>query len=152
MKGAYTTGHLTADRIPQAYPVAREIAGMLTPEAWSDYAQAVVGTPSETTWPRGIVVADLDGYIRGMFTYQVQPDLKPQRILELRNFAALQVIRRKTLADALMDAADELAQRHDCGVVHAHIPAGSAWALSYFEDHGHEVETLCLCQSTGAGG
>lgn len=147
MKKAYRIGPLAADRIEQVYPLAREIAEDLTPEDWCDYARAVIEVPPESAWPRGIVVAALDGYVRGMFTYQVEPDLRPRRILELRNFAALQVVRRKSLADALMDAADELARTHDCGGVHAHIPAKSAWALSYFEDHGHKVETLCLCQT-----
>jgi GNAT superfamily N-acetyltransferase len=147
MKAAYSIGPLAPDRIEQVYPLAREIAEDLTPEDWCDYARTVIGTPAESGRPRGIVVAELDGYVRGMFTYRVEPDLGPRRILELRNFAAVQVVRRKPLADALMDAADELARMHDCGVVHAHIPAKSAWALSYFEDHGHEVETLCLCQT-----
>ncbi len=147
MTAAYKTGPLTLDRVAQAYPVVREIAGDLTLESWSDFVRSMVADEGKVHWPRGIIVADLEGYIRGMFTFHVMPDLRHGRILVIRNFAVLQMVARKSLADSLLEAVHELARAHRCKAIHATVPPTSKWARAYFEDRGHEVEKLVLCQS-----
>ncbi len=146
MRVVYKTGELTGDRVAQAFPVVREIAADLTLEAWSAFARATVEGGADSEWPSGVIVADLDGYIRGLFTYRVTPDLRHGRTLVVSNFAVLHMVARKTLADALLDAVGELARRHRCAAVHAAVPAQSRWAVAYFEDHGHHVEQHVLCQ------
>jgi len=142
----YRTGSLDPDRIAQAYPVVREVDGALTLERWSEFVLSMVGDEGKIDWPRGIIVADLDGYIRGMFTYHVMPDLHHGRTLVVRNFAVLQMVARKRLADSLLEVVDELARAHRCNAIHAYVPPASRWATAYFEERGHQVEKLILCQ------
>lgn len=146
MKVDYRTAPLSPNRIAQAFPVVREIAGDLTLESWSAYAQSMARRDEDADWPAGIIVADLDGYIRGLFTYHVVPDLRHRRTLVISNFAVLHMVARKTLADALLESVRQLAERYRCGAVHAHVPPRSAWAVGYFEERGHKVERLVLCQ------
>jgi hypothetical protein len=142
----YRTGALDPDRVAQAYPVVREIAGDLTLEHWSEFVLSMVADEGKIDWPRGIIVADLDGYIRGMFTYHVMPDLLHGRALVVRNFAVLQMVARKSLADSLLEAVHKLAQAHRCNAIHAYVPPASRWATAYFEERGHQVEKLILCR------
>lgn len=146
MTADYKTGPLTRDRVAQAYPVVREIAGDLTLESWADFVRSMAADEGRIDWPRGIIVADLEGYIRGMFTFHVVPDLHHGRTLVIGNFAVLQMVARKSLADSLLEAVHELARRHRCKAIHATVPPTSKWATAYFEDRGHAVEKLVLCQ------
>lgn len=146
MTADYITGPLDPDRVAQAYPVVREIAGELTLERWSEFVLSMVGDEVKIDWPRGIIVADLDGYIRGMFTYHVMPDLLHGRTLEIRDFAVLQMIARKSLADSLLEAVHELARTHRCDAIQTYVAPASEWARGYFEARGHQVEKLILCR------
>ncbi len=146
MKVDYTTGPLSRDRIAQAFPVVRETAGDLTLQSWSEFARPLVAHDGDPEWPVGIIVADLDGYIRGLFTYQVVPDLRHRRTLVISNLVVLHMVARKNLADALLDSVRDLARRHRCGAVHAHVHPKAAWAVGYFEERGHNVERLVLCR------
>lgn len=146
MKLEYKTGALSQDRIAQAFPVVREIAGDLTLEAWSDFARGMVAGEAELDSPRGIIVAEHEGYIRGLFSYYVLPDMRHGRALVLGNLSVLQVVARKRLADALLAVAAELARRHGCGAIHAYVRPQSAWTTAYFENRGHEVEKYVFCQ------
>lgn len=146
MTADYKTGPLSRDRVAQAYPVVREIAGDLTLESWADFVRSMAADEGRIDWPRGIIVADLEGYIRGMFTFHVVPDLRHGRTLVIGNFAVLQMVARKSLADSLLEAVHELARRHRCKAIHATVPPTSKWATAYFEDRGHAVEKLVLCQ------
>ena len=142
----YKTGALSRDRITQAFPVVREIAGDLTLEAWSDFARTMVAGGGEFASPSGIIVAELEGYIRGLFTYHVVPDLRHGRTLVVRDLAVPQVIARESLADALLEEIHQLARSHGCGAIHAYVRPESAWAAGYFKDRGLQVEKLVLCQ------
>lgn len=46
ISAAYQTGPLARDRVAQAYPVVREIAGALTLESWSDFVRSMVARKS----------------------------------------------------------------------------------------------------------
>ena len=142
----YKTGALSPDRIAQAFPVAREVAGDLTLEAWSEFARTMVAGGREFALPSGIIVAELEGYIRGLFTYHVVPDLSYGRTLVARDLAVLQLIARESLADALLKEIHQLARRHRCDAIHAYVRPESAWMVGYFEDRGHQVEKLVLCR------
>lgn len=142
---------LTPERIAQAYPVVREITHDLSLDGWSAFAQSLIEEEPRAAWPSGIVVADLDGYIRGLFTYHVTPTLDHGRTLVVRNFAVLQMIRREALADTMLGAVNDLAQDHECQAIHAHIPAASAWTIDYFTGNGHTVEKHVLCKTAARG-
>ena len=46
MTADYKTGPLTRDRVAQAYPLVREIAGELTLESWSVFVRSMVARKS----------------------------------------------------------------------------------------------------------
>ena len=131
---------------PKAGGPAGEVTGDLTLEAWSEFAGTVMADRRQSRWPCGIIVTELEGYIRGLFTYHVMPDLSYGRTLVARDLAVLQLIARESLADALLKEIHQLARRHRCDAIHAFIPEKSEWATAYFKDRGYKVEKLVLCQ------
>ena len=145
MAAALRTAQLTSDRVIQAYPLIREVAPNLSLAEWVDFARPLSGQKGETGGCRGIIIAERSRYIRGLFIYEVNPDLSHGRALFARNIIVLDLVQRDAVAEALVDAMERLAQTHGCGAVHVHLSPLSEWALQCFERRGHRVQGYHLC-------
>ena len=150
MGPALSTAPLTRDRVVQAFPLIREIAPNLSVEGWVDFAGRLISKRGDADGRGGIIIAERNRYIRGLFTYEVSSDLCHGRILFAHNVVALDLVQREAVAEVLADAMNRLGQVRECDAVHVHLPPLSAWALPCFERHGHQVEGHHLCFRIGA--
>ncbi len=145
MAEALRTAQLTSDRVVQAYPLIREVAPILSLEEWVEFAQPLSAQNDQTGGCRGIIIAERSRYIRGLFMYEVTPELAHGRTLSARNIIILDLVQRDAVAEALVDAMERLAQANGCGAVHVHLSPLSEWALPCFERRGHRVQGYHLC-------
>ncbi len=148
MKPEYLVRPLAAERVAQAFPLIRDAVGRVSLEEWSRFASALTapGEPDAPERASGIVVAERQGYIRGLCTYQAQPHLGHGLVMLVHHLVVLEVVGRKAVADALLSAVDELAERQGCRALHVTLPLTSEWAVGYLRDRGHSVETHCMCR------
>jgi hypothetical protein len=144
MKQEYRVSPLTGDRVEQAYPLARDAIGHPTLERWADYATTVLDDDKGAVGA-GFMVAERNGYIRGMFSYRILPSLTHGRILMLQDFAVLEMAGSGSVVEALLAAGRDLAQAHGCRAIHTQLPEHAKWALDCFTQSGHHVENLELC-------
>lgn len=145
MAEALRTALLTCDRIVQAYPLIREVAPNLSLAEWVDFAQPLGAQKDQTGGCRGIIIAERSRYIRGLFMYEVTPELAHGQTLSACNVIILDLVQRDAVAEALVDAMERLAQANGCDAVHVHLSPLSEWALPCFERRGHRVQGYHLC-------
>ena len=151
----YQTRTLPLERIDQAFPLVRDLAPDVDLARWHRFAEALAAQQSNGEFdtlssPGGVMVAERAGYIRGLFTYQVLPDLEHERVLLVQNFIVLEVVRREAAAKALMTAAVDLARDLSARAIHVLMGLDAIWAIKLYEGLGHSVEALALCHQVSA--
>jgi hypothetical protein len=137
MTGAYLVKPLDYDQIPQAFPLVSMLDVALTMEQWQDYAAALVqaagafdgrradGTGTE---PREVAVGphaghrmlsvqSAQGHIYGVSAYWLKPDLRRERVMEIENFAVVDVTGTRRAARVLLDGLEALAREQDCSCI-----------------------------------
>ena len=114
MSDNYTIRPLTHERIHEAFPVVAVLDSGITPEEWCEYAQTLI-EPPESRHNHGIItVQDLQGHIIGFSVYQIRPDLRRGRILDIENFAVANLIGAPNAASTLLKALENLARDEKC--------------------------------------
>lgn len=154
-------------QIDQAYPLIGAIAPTLGVERWRAFAAAMIGEGATAapggTIPSGIMtVQNANGYIHGLFSYNVEQDLRHGRALVVDNFVVLDLFDLPGAAEVLLHAMDGLARDLGCTAIHTNLPepyaalsAGSAaggpasQVLDCFRGEGHRTETVRLCKAFG---
>lgn len=142
------------EEMEQAYPLIQSIAPDLSLESWLEFACDIGDMPPTGFGPCGIVAAQSGrGYIHGLYTYMVEPDLRHGRILNVDNFVAFDLANRWNVVRKLLAAMDEQADRYGCKAIHVRLPdrltqdkAAKQTLLAKFHDHGHDVRSLGLCK------
>ena len=128
---------LSERQLLQAFPLVREIEPELELEAWLKYARwSRQGAPA----PRGMIGVDRDGYLRGIFSYDVTEGPDHHRSLNIRNFVAIDLVQRATVLGILCAAMEALAGKHGCDLVKVHLPPKSHWAAESLGAAGFNVE------------
>jgi hypothetical protein len=136
----------------QAFPLVQSICPHLNLSDWTDFVEGVaVGPGSKNS---GIIAAfTVRGYIHGLFSYAVIPNLQHGKILGVDNFVAFEFPDRLGVTQELVAKMDLLALDHCCGAVHVDLPdpaiKGSKQAdplVETFEAHGHNLKRLGLCK------
>jgi hypothetical protein len=74
-----------ADKVEQAFPLVRELRHDLTLEAWREYARLYFALKPIDEGHRGIVVAEHAGYLRGLLSYDVLPELFDRKTMAVRD-------------------------------------------------------------------
>ncbi len=151
MGRTFVIGPLPASRFRQAFSLIRLTAPRLALESWLRYAEALCRPDGGGG---GIVSAeDEDGYIYGMFCYEVASDPQPSRTLVVEHFIALGLFDRSATTRALIDAVEHIARDRQCVQVLLALP-GARIELGKIGDSlhsslgraGYEVDGLRLCK------
>lgn len=115
---------LTPDRVDCAYPIVRLAANDLSPDAWRQLSSAFLQRDEKNpALNSGIVtIEDDDGYVHGLCSYSVTPDLRHGPSLLVDNFIAVDIVHTERARLALIDAMVALARRLGCNAVHLTVP------------------------------
>ncbi len=103
----------------------------LTMEQWQDYAGAMIRSTgerngrqtdvSEVGGPREdhhmLSVQSGQGHIYGVSAYWLKPDLRRERVMEIENFAVVDVTGTRRAARVLLDGLEALAREQDCSCI-----------------------------------
>ncbi len=117
MAGSYLVKPLGEEQIAQAYPLVSFFEPALTQEQWSDYAHALITHTGAGKDHSIITVQSTQGAIYGLSVYWTRPDLRQVRILEIENFAVVDIIGNRKAALVLLRALEDLARRAECNCV-----------------------------------
>ena len=144
MKSEYTIKHLAANRIVQAYPLARDILGCDALEDWTAFAAPLTKPATDDHPEQSIIVIERNDYIRGMFSYLVRQGLNGNRVLDVQNFAVLEMTGGGKLTEELIMGAERIARNLRCESLFLTVPKKSNWTIRKLEDRGHAVEGFCF--------
>ena len=133
MTGAYLVRPLAYGQIPQAFPLVSLLDVALTIGQWQDYAGALIEQvdrksdaqaaggpePSDTFSGRHrmLSVQSEQGHIYGVSAYWLKPDLRRERVMEIENFAVIDVTGTRRAARVLLDGLEALAREQDCSCI-----------------------------------
>jgi hypothetical protein len=147
MTGAYLVRPLAYGQIPQAFPLVSMLDMALTMEQWQDYAGAMIQPPNDRNGHRmdasmasGPVVGGPaaggpevpcgphegrsmlsvqsgQGHIYGVSAYWLKPDLRRERVMEIENFAVVDVTGTRRAARVLLDGLEALAREQGCSCI-----------------------------------
>ncbi len=117
MTDTYLVRPLEVDQIAQAYPLVSIFDPRLTKEQWMDYAGALIDRAGNGEDRSIITVQSIQKAIYGLSVYWARPDLHRGRILEIENFAVVDIAGNRKAAVLLLRALEDMAQRLDCSCV-----------------------------------
>ena len=129
-----------------AFPLVREAMGHVTPDVWRETVIKLIGDDGGQEFPGGVVIAERNGFPRGLFTYEATHFLAPDRRLLVRNLVIMEIIRRVDAAGALFDHMGELARMLSCRGVHVDLPPVSSWIRGHWKQLTRpELGVLFVC-------
>ncbi len=114
MAGVYRVKPLAHDQIPQAFPLVSMFDAALTMEQWLGYASALTEASADPDDRKILSVQTGQGHIYGVSAYWLKPDLRRIRILEIENFAVVDVTGTRRAARVLLDGLEDFARSQDC--------------------------------------
>ncbi len=121
------TGQLSSDRLEQAWPLIREIAGESSLENWRSFAEAMLAPVNPDTFRRGILIAERKRTIRGLVTYETLADLSCGRLLLLRNAVVMDLALAGPIARALYRRSLAVAEDATCEGLCVEVTPQMAW-------------------------
>ncbi len=89
----------------------------LTMEQWLAYAHALTESSDDPEGRRIGSVQSGQGHIYGVSAYWLKPDLRRGRILEIENFAVVDVTGTRRAARALLEGLEGLARDRGCNCI-----------------------------------
>jgi N-acetylglutamate synthase-like GNAT family acetyltransferase len=129
MTGAYFVRPLVHDQISQAFPLVSMLDVALTLEQWCHYAAALIQPGEDRESRRNGVregpheghrmlsVQSGQGHIYGVSAYWLKPDLRRERVMEIENFAVVDVTGTRRAARVLLDGLEARARQADCSCI-----------------------------------
>ena len=147
MQSDYTVTPLVPDQIAQAYALIQAAESSISLKQWRDFVGSVTCPAKKAASNRGIMtLRDEEGYIFGLFTYFVRPDLRHGRVLVVDNFLAMTLLDRRGLAEALLSSMARIGEEHGCQAINMNIAQKHTWITDYLTATGHAVEKLRFCK------
>ena len=133
----YTVTPLVPDQIAQAYALIQAAESSISLKQWQDFVESVTCPTKKAAPNRGIMtLRDEEGYIFGLFTYFVRPDLRHDRVLVIDNFLAM----------TLLSSMARIGEENGCHAINMDIARKYTWITDYLTNTGHEVEKLRFCK------
>ncbi len=143
----YTVTPLVPDQIAQAYALIQAAESSVSLEQWQDFVGYLTSPGKDGASRRGIMtLRNGEGYIFGLFTYFVRPDLRHGQVLVVDNFLAMTLLDRRGLAEVLLSSMARIGEEHGCHAINMDIAQKHTWITDYLTDSGHEVEKLGFCK------
>lgn len=121
MSSPYVVRKLRTDQISQVFPLAELLSESLTERQWSDYAAALLASAGDEGHCGFITVQNERGTVYGLSAYRLRHDLRHGRILEIENFAALDLRGGKSATRALLNALEGLAEERECACISVNL-------------------------------
>lgn len=143
---------LVAERVDDAFPVARAAVPDLTLERWRQFARLALLPAAAPTASGILVVENPRGYIQGFCTYRLQHDIRHGTTMAVDDLIAIDLLDSAPIAAALLEALEARARATGCDVLQLHVPdlAASSAAASGLYEHlrqaGHAVDALRLAK------
>lgn len=102
IRAVYSVSDLADGHIARAFPLIRDIAGMIGYENWERFARSIL----EDLPPcrAGISICERQRCIRGMFIWRQVPDLVHERVFLVQQFMVLELLDASAARDAMMSA------------------------------------------------
>jgi hypothetical protein len=117
----------------------------LSVAGWQAYARERIARPNA-----GItLLVDDGGLILGLFSWEVESHPDHGATLDAEDFVALDIVGSSRIADALADALEDTARRHDCRAVHTNVTCaggGAQGLVDRLSGMGHRMESFRLCK------
>lgn len=141
-------------QIDQAYPLVCAILPGLAVDQWRAFAAVLLDDTNAAASRTGIMtVQTAHGYLHGLFTYAVEPQLQHGRVLSVDNFVVLDLFDVAGVAGTLLQAMEGLARGLGCAAIHTTLPERYIPADSRrnpipdcFRVEGHRQETIRFCK------
>ena len=108
---------LAAEQIHQAYPLLALFDAELRQEQWIDYASKLLDEANGSRAHSILTVQTPDGYIYGLSVSWLRPDLQRGSVLEIDNFAVIDMAHGRTIASLLLKALEEFGRASGCSCV-----------------------------------
>lgn len=140
---------LRGDRILQAYPLVCAAGGVISIEDWRAYVKSMLGAKARGADCCDIIgICSSNGYLRGLFTYRVAPDLYHGQILEVKYFVVESVYSPREIVTALMAGVEEEALKHGCRAIHVQMHKGTDWLSEMLKEQDYSNDTDLWCKPT----
>ncbi|MDD3445023.1 MAG: hypothetical protein PHS60_06410 [Zavarzinia sp.] len=135
MGTAYQVSPLKAARVDAAFPLAQACLGAPDLATWRATAARFAADAGS-----GLIVAEREGYIRGLAAYSLVPAISGGRELVVHALGVLELLFPERAALALADAMRAVARAQDCAEIVFAVPDDSAWLTALLSDHAwHEA-------------
>ena len=114
MSDPYSIEPLARDQVLQAYPLLRVFDPELDQAKWSSYAESVLGSSTD----RGILtIQNVQRHIFGISAFWPKPDLRNGRVLEIENFAVVDISASRKVAWLLIRGLEEIGENLSCSCI-----------------------------------
>ena len=108
---------LAKEQISQAYPLVSMFDPELSQEQWTSYASRLLNGANGSHAHSILTVQTPDSYIYGLSVYWLRPDLWRGSILEIDNFAVIDMAHGRMIASLLLKALEDFGRQCDCSCV-----------------------------------
>lgn len=148
---AYRARALPASKVAQAYPLVQAAIPGITLERWRAFYENVEHLAQASAKRQGqdsagvMAIEDTRGYLRGLFTYRIGPDLRHGVTLTVSDIIILDLFDAESVAEVLLEAIEVLARALGCAGVHAQLPMEAEALRVRLQREGLRVEALVLC-------
>ena len=145
--GQFRLSPLRGDRLLQAYPLVCAAGADISSDEWRAFVNSMLGTKARAAERRDIVgICASNGYLRGLFTYRVRPDLHHGRILDVEYFVVESVYSPRDIVVALMAGVEDEARKHGCKAIHAEMPRATSWLRGMLMDRDYRNVPRLWCK------
>lgn len=140
MVAAYQVSPLAQDQVDAAFPLAHACLGTPDLTTWRSVAKRYIGDVG-----CGMILAERDGYIRGLLSYSMVPSLRGGCELVVNAVGVLELLFPERAALALVDATRAIARAQACDDIVFAVPYDSEWLAGILSDHAwHEAGRLMV--------
>ena len=147
MEKLVTIRNLGPEQAMRAYPLAREAMGDVSPESWREMVNKLACEHSDRELSGGVIVAERNGFPRGLFTYETVHSDQTKQQLKVENLVVMEFVRRVDGASVLFDHMAELASTFGCSEVHVKLPPVSAWIKNHWDELARPQLNVSFCHS-----
>jgi hypothetical protein len=130
---------LNANKIDQAFPLARELKENITLETWRNYAETYLGPTTINRGHRGIIAAEYRDCIRGLLSYDVLTDLVDLTTLAVRDVIVLGMPAGQPAARSLLQQLFSIAAAHQCSAIRIDLSESMTWLAREWSDPEGEL-------------
>ena len=108
---------LATEQITQAYPLILLFDPQVSQEQWTGYASELLNGANGSHAHSILTAQTPDAYIYGLSVHWQRPDLWRGSVLEIENFAVIDMARGRTIAGLLLKALEDFGRQCGCSCI-----------------------------------